>query len=228
MPSSPDQSFAKLVRYLQDVSNRPGPHDLRASDADRDLVITMLSEAAGDGRLTLSEHAERSEQALTARTLGELVRLTSDLSLAVGPADPALPASLGDSTVRPRATPGPMGRARLLPGHRVLRRRSARPARRHLPESPRDHPRHRRRRPVRLIVPEGIAARDARPRDPGHQKRPRRQGLPRLDQGPRASPADMHHRGPHHHNRRLSQGCSSPPAPPSPGSPPSARLVRND
>jgi hypothetical protein len=84
MPSSPDQGLAKLVRYLQDVSNRPGPHDLRASDADRDLVITMLSEAAGDGRLSLSEHAERSEQALSARTLGELVRLTSDLSLPSG------------------------------------------------------------------------------------------------------------------------------------------------
>lgn len=81
MPSSPDQSLSKLVRYLQDVSNRPGPHDLRASDADRDLVITMLSEAAGDGRLSLAEHEERSEQALAARTLGELVRLTADLSL---------------------------------------------------------------------------------------------------------------------------------------------------
>ena len=84
MPSSPDQSLARLVRYLQDVSNRPGPHDLRASDADRDLVITMLSEAAGDGRLSLAEHAERSEQALSARTLGELVRLTSDLSVPSG------------------------------------------------------------------------------------------------------------------------------------------------
>jgi hypothetical protein len=84
MPSSPDQSLAKLVRYLQDVSHRPGPHDLRASDADRDLVITMLSEAAGDGRLSLSEHAERSEKALTARTLGELAQLTSDLSLQSG------------------------------------------------------------------------------------------------------------------------------------------------
>lgn len=84
MPSSPDQSRSRLVRYLQDVSNRPGPHDLRASDADRDLVITMLSEAAGDGRLSLEEHAERSEQALAARTLGELVRLTSDLSLPSG------------------------------------------------------------------------------------------------------------------------------------------------
>jgi hypothetical protein len=66
------------------VSPRPGPHDLRASDADRDLVIALLSEAAGDGRLTLSEHAERSEQALSARTLGELSRLTSDLALPSG------------------------------------------------------------------------------------------------------------------------------------------------
>jgi hypothetical protein len=66
------------------VNSRPGPHDLRASDADRELVITLLSEAAGDGRLTLSEHAERSERALVARTLGELVRLTSDLTLPSG------------------------------------------------------------------------------------------------------------------------------------------------
>ncbi len=63
---------------------RPGPHDLRASDADRDLVISLLSEAAGDGRLTLSEHAERSERALAARTLGELAVLTSDLALPSG------------------------------------------------------------------------------------------------------------------------------------------------
>jgi hypothetical protein len=84
MPSSPDQSLARLVRYLQDVSNRPGPHDLRASDADRDLVITMLSEAAGDGRLSLAEHEERSERALSAQTLGELARLTSDLSVPSG------------------------------------------------------------------------------------------------------------------------------------------------
>jgi hypothetical protein len=66
------------------VSSRPGPHDLRASDADRELVISLLSEAAGDGRITLAEHAERSEQALAARTLGELVKVTSDLALPSG------------------------------------------------------------------------------------------------------------------------------------------------
>ena len=72
------------VRYRQDVSSRPGPHELRASDADRELVVTLLSEAAADGRITLSEHAERSERALAARTLGELTRLTADLTLPSG------------------------------------------------------------------------------------------------------------------------------------------------
>jgi len=66
------------------VSSRPGPQDLRASDADRELVIDLLSEAAGDGRLTLAEHAERSERALAARTLGELAGLTKDLTLPSG------------------------------------------------------------------------------------------------------------------------------------------------
>jgi hypothetical protein len=47
-------------------------------------VVTLLSEAAGDGRLTLDEHAERSDRALAARTLGELAELTSDLTLPSG------------------------------------------------------------------------------------------------------------------------------------------------
>jgi hypothetical protein len=45
-------------------------------------VIALLSEAAGDGRLTLGEHAERAERAYSARTLGELAELTSDLAVA--------------------------------------------------------------------------------------------------------------------------------------------------
>jgi hypothetical protein len=39
-----------------------------------------LAEAAGDGRLTLDEHAERVQQAYAARTLGDLVVLTEDLA----------------------------------------------------------------------------------------------------------------------------------------------------
>jgi Domain of unknown function (DUF1707)/Cell wall-active antibiotics response 4TMS YvqF len=47
-------------------------------------VITLLGEAAADGRLSMAEHAERSERALAAKTLGELASLTTDLALPSG------------------------------------------------------------------------------------------------------------------------------------------------
>ncbi|MCD9880474.1 DUF1707 SHOCT-like domain-containing protein [Streptomyces guryensis] len=53
--------------------------DLRASHADRDRVVDVLRVAAGDGRLTPEELDERLEAALSARTMGELVVLTTDL-----------------------------------------------------------------------------------------------------------------------------------------------------
>ena len=55
------------------------PSELRASDADRERVVAVLAEAAGDGRLTLEEHSERVQRAYGARTLGELAGLTRDL-----------------------------------------------------------------------------------------------------------------------------------------------------
>jgi hypothetical protein len=67
--------------YLQGVASRSSPHDLRASDADRERVVTLLAEAVSDGRLTLGEHSERTEAAYSARTLGELAELTADLAL---------------------------------------------------------------------------------------------------------------------------------------------------
>jgi hypothetical protein len=65
------------------VTYRPAPRDLRASDFERDRVVTLLGEAAADGRLTPGEHIDRVERAYRARTLGELAALTTDL---VGPA----------------------------------------------------------------------------------------------------------------------------------------------
>jgi Domain of unknown function (DUF1707)/Cell wall-active antibiotics response 4TMS YvqF len=65
------------------VTYRPGPRDLRAADVDRDRVISLLAEAAADGRLTADEHAARAQRAYQARTLGDLAILTTDL---VGPA----------------------------------------------------------------------------------------------------------------------------------------------
>jgi hypothetical protein len=64
------------------MSPRQAPRDLRASDADRDRVLALLAEAASDGRLTTDEHAERVQRACTARTLGELADLTTDLAVA--------------------------------------------------------------------------------------------------------------------------------------------------
>lgn len=86
----PERQAADLLTRLRrsgifvDVKSRPGPRDLRASDADRELVITLLGDAAADGRLTLAEHAQRTEQALNARTLGDLAVLTTDLTPASG------------------------------------------------------------------------------------------------------------------------------------------------
>ena len=65
------------------MTYRPGPRDLRASDFERDRVVSLLGEAAADGRLTPREHVDRVERAYQARTLGELAALTTDL---VGPA----------------------------------------------------------------------------------------------------------------------------------------------
>ena len=64
------------------MSPRQAPRDLRASDADRDRVLALLAEAVSDGRLDADEHADRVQRACTARTLGELADLTTDLAAA--------------------------------------------------------------------------------------------------------------------------------------------------
>jgi len=59
---------------------RPGPRDLRASDTDRERVIALLGEALADGRISHEEYEERMSAALSARTLGDLAGLTTDLA----------------------------------------------------------------------------------------------------------------------------------------------------
>jgi len=62
-------------------------NDLRASDADRDRVSAALGEHLAAGRLTLEEFSERVGAAQTARTHGELERLSRDLPAEVRAAD---------------------------------------------------------------------------------------------------------------------------------------------
>jgi hypothetical protein len=62
--------------------------NLRASDADRDQVATLLSAAYAEGRLTREEHDERVDQLMKAKTFDDLIPITSDLVL-VSPRTPA-------------------------------------------------------------------------------------------------------------------------------------------
>lgn len=54
-------------------------NSFRASDADRDQVTEVLHAAYAEGRLTIAEHSERTDAALDAKTLGDLLALTEDL-----------------------------------------------------------------------------------------------------------------------------------------------------
>lgn len=97
---------------------------MRASDADRDTVVSALRDAYAAGRLTLEEFQERISAAYACRTWDELRELTSDLPEAPrigapGPGPSAEPAEPED----------------LSPG---ARRFSGRPA---------------RRRPVSAVMP---------------------------------------------------------------------------
>ena len=72
---------------------RSAAPQLRASDADRDAVLALLSEHFQAGRLTAGEFDERSGQALGARTYGELGALTADLPAPVSRAAAPSPAA---------------------------------------------------------------------------------------------------------------------------------------
>jgi Domain of unknown function (DUF1707) len=52
---------------------------LRASDADREQVATVLSTAYAEGRLTREEHDERIDRLMAAKTFDDLIPITHDL-----------------------------------------------------------------------------------------------------------------------------------------------------
>jgi hypothetical protein len=69
--------------------------NLRASDADREQVATVLSTAYAEGRLTLEEHDDRIDQLMAAKTFDDLIPITRDLVI-VGTPTP-VPASQATS-----------------------------------------------------------------------------------------------------------------------------------
>jgi hypothetical protein len=56
------------------------PHDLRASDADRESCVGRLRVAAMEGRLDAEELSDRVAEAYRAKWCGELERLTTDVT----------------------------------------------------------------------------------------------------------------------------------------------------
>jgi len=88
------------------------PAEMRASDADRDMVLSELSEHFQAGRLTAAEFDERAGQALAARTWGELRDLLRDLPAARTPEPGPRDLAATSSAARPAR---PSGRPALLP-----------------------------------------------------------------------------------------------------------------
>ena len=62
-----------------DDDRQPGDDALRVGDAEREATIAALRDAAGDGRVTLDEFADRAGAAYEATTVAELRALTADL-----------------------------------------------------------------------------------------------------------------------------------------------------
>ena len=65
---------------MTDPGQPPVPEgELRVSDSERDATLTVLSQQAAAGRLTLDELEDRAGQALTAKTRADLATVTRDL-----------------------------------------------------------------------------------------------------------------------------------------------------
>jgi Domain of unknown function (DUF1707) len=73
--------------------------NLRASDADRDQVATLLSTAYAEGRLTREEHDERVDQLMAAKTFDDLIPITRDLVVVGSPPPVAAPQSASHFTI---------------------------------------------------------------------------------------------------------------------------------
>lgn len=72
---------------------------LRASDADRNQVATLLSTAYAEGRLTREEHDERVDQLMAAKTFDDLIPITRDLVIVGTSAPVATPQTTNRFTI---------------------------------------------------------------------------------------------------------------------------------
>jgi Domain of unknown function (DUF1707)/Cell wall-active antibiotics response 4TMS YvqF len=94
----------------------PEPRNLRASDADREVVANVLREAAGDGRLTMDELDERLDAVYAAKTYAELEPITHDLPDAGAAHAPAPSPAARRDPARFGGTPTSSGAVAILGG----------------------------------------------------------------------------------------------------------------
>jgi hypothetical protein len=114
---------------------------IRASDADRDVVVDALREAYTEGRLTRDEFDERMSAAYTGRTWGQLRELTVDL-----PVQPVLGADVPGRQLPALPAPPP------YPPWRARDDRVPEPSAEAQPAEQEESP-GRPRRPVGIFIP---------------------------------------------------------------------------
>ncbi|WP_035305278.1 DUF1707 SHOCT-like domain-containing protein [Actinokineospora inagensis] len=85
---------------MSEQSNIPGPHEMRASDADRERFAKVLHDAMAEGRLTVPELEQRLDDVYAAKTFGELEPLVRDLpnQQVIAYQRPAPPQAAADTT----------------------------------------------------------------------------------------------------------------------------------
>ena len=102
---------AGIVIFVSD--DLPGADDLRAGNAEREVVVRRLNDAFGEGRLDIDELDERIAQAYSAKTMGDLRPLLADLPPTIGRPAPLSRPSMPGPTPRsmPVNVPVPVTRA---------------------------------------------------------------------------------------------------------------------
>jgi hypothetical protein len=103
-PDAGDEAYRHWLRSQSEADD--AQDSLFASDAERDQVCRRLASAFSEGRITSAELDERTSQALTARTHGDLEAVMQGLTLPTVPAPPVPLAPLGYAPPVARAPSG--------------------------------------------------------------------------------------------------------------------------
>lgn len=101
-PGAGDEAYRHWLRSQSEAD--AAQDSLLASDTERDQVCRRLASAFSEGRITSAELDERTSQALTARTHGDLDAVLRGLTVPAAP--PMPPASFGYAPPAARVASG--------------------------------------------------------------------------------------------------------------------------